>query len=74
MAKLMFELTRNELDAYVTDRLLDFYEGLIERGQIPRPVREPRKENPAPIRDCTADQGCQLDRAQSEGALQHSIL
>ena len=70
----MSTLTQEQLDAYVTDRLLHFYEGLIERGQILPPAQKPSIEMRRPTLGCKADRGYQSDRAQFDGAPQHSTL
>jgi hypothetical protein len=38
---------KDELDAYVTDRLLAFYDGLMERAQIAPPTPQTVLETPA---------------------------
>ena len=34
-----------ELDRYITSRLLDFYDGLLERRQIGPPIQRPVSED-----------------------------
>lgn len=48
-------MDKKELDFYVTKRLLEFYDGLIEREQISAPTRKSTQENET-SNHCTA--GC----------------
>ena len=59
-------MNRNELDYYVTQRLLEFYDGLIERGQIKPPIQKPIPEDQV-SNHCMADQAPSPSLPRSEG-------
>ena len=69
--KEVLTMNRSELDYYVTQRLLEFYDGLIERGQIKSPMQKPIPEDQLP-NDCMADQAPSPSLPQSEGVFSHS--
>jgi hypothetical protein len=54
------------IEGYVTDRLLAFYDGLIERGQISPPIAATQPEDPT-ISRCRVELERGLNPSRSEG-------
>ncbi len=63
-------MDQKELDLHITKRLLEFYDGLMERGQIGPPVQRPAPEDPLPSH-YTADSAPSQDRPRSGGEPSH---
>lgn len=66
----MSERDRLDLDYQITKRLIEFYDGLIERGQIRPPIRKPAVEDADDdLNHCTAGLSPSRDPLRSEDAL-----
>jgi hypothetical protein len=66
-------MNSEELDFYVTKRLLDFYDGLLERGQLDPPMQGPAKAVPD-LSHCRETELPSLSLLQSEDGSRRSFL
>lgn len=65
----MTKRDRSELDYHITKRFLDFYDGLIERGQIkpPAPLGPMPEDSDDDVSRYTSSSAPAKDRIQSGG-------